>query len=154
MKEKWEIYKTTLEESKTMSKKEFLLIITVCVLGGMVIGMLFSPRKHTTIGAKIIKDVQSLGENNEFLQMSYDIANAHHERWDGTEYPNGLNGREIPLAAQIVSIVGSYCALTEERAYRGAFSKDEALNIMEEDVGIYFNPEIYKILKMIKRQLK
>ena len=58
------------------------------------------------------------------------------------------------MAAQIVSIVGSYCALTEARAYRGAFSKDEALNIMEEDVGIYFNPEIYKILKMIKRQLK
>lgn len=111
-------------------------------------------RKHTSIGAKIIKDVQSLGENNEFLQMSYDIANAHHERWNGTGYPSGLKGRDIPLSAQIVSIVSAYCALPEERAYRGAFSKDEALSIMEEDVDIYFNPDIYKILKMIKRQLK
>ena len=111
-------------------------------------------QKHTTIGAKIIKDVQSLGEKNEFLQMSYDIADAHHERWNGTGYPHGLKEKEIPLSAQIVSIVSSYCALTEERAYRSAFSKEEAISIMEEDVGIYFNPEIYKILKMIKRQLK
>lgn len=64
MKEKWEIYKTTLEESKTMSKKEFLLIITVCVLGGMVLGMLFSPRKHTTIGSNNGNNNGSNNQNN------------------------------------------------------------------------------------------
>lgn len=112
-------------------------------------------RKHTEIGARIIKDVQSVGEDNEFLQMSYDIANAHHEHWNGSGYPNGLREKEIPLSAQIVCIISEFCALTENRIYRGAaYSKEEAIAIMEEDVGVCYNPEIYKILKMIVRQMK
>lgn len=111
-------------------------------------------RTHSEIGARVIQNVQTVGENNEFLQMSYDIANAHHENWDGSGYPKGLKKDEIPLAAQIVSIVSDYCALTEKRTYRDAYSKEEAVDIMEEQSGTFYNPDMYKILKMIIRQMK
>ena len=64
MKEKWEIFKTTLTETKTMTKKEFLLIVAVCVLGGLVIGMLASPRKQITIGSNNGSNNQDNNNNN------------------------------------------------------------------------------------------
>ena len=110
-------------------------------------------RTHTTIGAKILKDIQSLGDYNDFIQMSIDIAGYHHENWDGSGYPSGISGDEIPLAAQIVAVVSVYCALTENRIYREMYGASEALQIMEQDSGIKFNPVIFEILKKIFRQL-
>ena len=111
-------------------------------------------RTHTTVGARILRDIRQAGDFNDFIQMSIEIANYHHENWDGTGYPEGKCGEEIPLSAQIVAIVSEYCALTEDRIYRAAFSKEEAFTIMEGDEGSKFNPDIYQILRKIYRQLQ
>jgi putative two-component system response regulator len=108
---------------------------------------------HTTIGAKILADIQASGDYNAFLEMSQQIANYHHENWDGSGYPEGLSGEEIPLAAQIVAIVSEYCALVEKRTYRGAYSHEDAFDEMKNDVGIKFNPDIFDIMCKISRQL-
>lgn len=110
-------------------------------------------RTHTVIGARILRDVGAAGNDNGFIRMAVEIANYHHESWDGSGYPEGKKGEAIPLSAQIVSVVSAYCALTEKRTYRGAFDQKEALAIMEEDGDKKFNPEIFWILKKIVRQL-
>ncbi|MCR5755358.1 MAG: response regulator [Acetatifactor sp.] len=108
---------------------------------------------HPTIGAKILRDIQISSGDNDFLQMSIEIVNYHHENWDGTGYPTGKEGNDIPLPAQIVAVVNSFCALTESRSYREAYTPDEAIAIMEEDCGVKFNPEIFSVLKKIHRQM-
>jgi putative two-component system response regulator len=108
---------------------------------------------HTTVGAKILSDIQATGDYNAFLDMSREIANFHHENWDGSGYPEGRRGDEIPLAAQIVYIVSEYCALVETRTYREAYSHEDAFEEMKKDVGIKFNPDIFEIMCKISRQL-
>ena len=81
-------------------------------------------KTHTTIGAQILADVRGDGDYNDFVDMSYNIALYHHEKWDGSGYPKGISGEEIPLPAQIVALVSIYCALTENRSFRKAFSKE------------------------------
>ncbi len=110
-------------------------------------------RTHTTTGARILSDIGGSGSDNKFISMATDIAHYHHENWDGSGYPIGKKGDDIPLAAQIVAVVGTYCALTERRTYREAFTQAEALEIMEKDSGKKFNPDIFWILKKIVRQL-
>lgn len=110
-------------------------------------------RTHTTIGAKILEDIRGKGDYNDFLQLSIDIARYHHENWDGSGYPCGKKGEEIPLAAQIVSVVSAYCAMTETRVYREQHHIEETLEIMEADAGTKFNPQIFQILQKIYRQL-
>ncbi len=110
-------------------------------------------RTHTTIGARILRDIGEAGNDNNFIHMAVDIANYHHENWDGSGYPEGKKEEEIPLAAQIVAVVSAYCALTENRTYREAYCQELALDIMEKDVGKKFNPDIFWILKRIVRQL-
>ena len=109
---------------------------------------------HPTIGAKILKDVEGLGDDNGFLHMASEIAHYHHENWDGSGYPEGVKGDEIPLSAQIVSAVSAYCALTEKRSYRDAFSREEAMQTMEQESGKKFNPDIFWVLKKIINQLQ
>lgn len=108
---------------------------------------------HTTIGAKILQDICDTGDYNDFLQMSIDIAHYHHENWDGSGYPCGKKGDEIPLSAQIVSVASAYCAITENRVYREPYEIEETLEMMGGAAGTKFNPDIYKILHKIYRQL-
>ncbi len=125
-----------------LQKKDSLLPEEVAVI-----------QTHTTIGAKILQDIRNTGDYNDFLQMSIDIAHYHHENWDGSGYPCGKKGDDIPLAAQILSVVSAYCAITEARAYRSSYKIDEAFKIMEADSGKKFNPDIFQILRKIYRQL-
>ncbi len=78
----------------------------------------------------------------DYLKPALDIPYCHHERWDGKGYPRGLKGAEIPLAAQVFSIVDVYDALTSDRPYRAAWSPDEALAYIREQAGTRFNPEL------------
>jgi len=109
---------------------------------------------HTTIGAQILEDIKGEDDYNDFVDVSHDIALYHHEKWDGTGYPTKKAGNDIPLPAQIVSLISAYCALTEKRSFRDAYSKEDALQIIEEAVGSEFNPDIYDICKKIARQLR
>lgn len=110
-------------------------------------------QRHTVIGSRILGDIEDNGDDNSFISMSKEIARFHHENWDGSGYPEGRMGNDIPLCAQIVSVAGAYCAITENRAYREAYSSEAALAMMEKDAGVKFNPEIFQILRKIYRQL-
>ncbi|MBI3172180.1 MAG: PAS domain S-box protein [Chloroflexi bacterium] len=85
-----------------------------------------------------------------FLQPAIDIPYCHHERWDGTGYPRGLRGKEIPLAARIFSVVDVWDALTTDRPYRAAWSRVRAREYILAESGCYFDPEIVqKFLKLL-----
>lgn len=111
-------------------------------------------QKHTAIGAQILEDISGDGDYNDFIDMSRDIALYHHEHWDGSGYPNGKAGNDIPLPAQVVALISEYCALTENRSYREAYTTSEALEMLEKYSGIEFNPDIFNICKKIARQLR
>lgn len=87
-------------------------------------------KTHTTAGARILK-----GSRSRYLQLAETIALTHHERWDGTGYPNGLKGDEIPLAGMIMNISDQYDALRSERPYKPGFSHDETFRIISEGDG-------------------
>ncbi len=79
-----------------------------------------------------------------FLRPALDIPYCHHEKWDGSGYPRGLKGEEIPLAARIFAIVDVWDALTSERPYRGSWPKERARAYIQEQAGIHFDPELVK----------
>lgn len=110
-------------------------------------------RTHTEVGARILRDIEDTGDYNGFISMSRDIALYHHENWDGTGYPAGISGNDIPLSAQVVAAAGAYCSMTENRTYREAYVKEETIHIMEADSGKKFNPDIFEVLKKIQRRL-
>ena len=106
-------------------------------------------RNHTNIGAKLLKDIHGSSDYNDFIRISMDIAHYHHENWDGSGYPEGLKGEEIPLAAQIVHIMSRFCALTG----REKQNREEALAVMRQEAGKIFDPDIFEICCRISRQL-
>lgn len=121
---------------------------------GLTVDEFGEVKEHTVIGAQLLMDLKPSKDYNDFMQMSIDMAYCHHENWDGSGYPRGLKGNEIPLCAQIVAIVSVYCSLTEKRPYRKLDTKEEALSDMERDVNVKFNPEIFTIFRKIARHLK
>jgi putative two-component system response regulator len=78
-----------------------------------------------------------------FLEMAEQIARSHHERWDGDGYVECLKGDQIPLAARIFTMADIYDALTTERAYKAAFTHEEAVEAMREDRGRRFDPDVF-----------
>ena len=80
-----------------------------------------------------------------YLRRALDIPYCHHEKWDGTGYPQGLKGEQIPLAARIFAIVDVWDALTSDRPYRQAWSKPDALKYIREQSGKYFDPQVVNI---------
>ena len=78
----------------------------------------------------------------DYLVPSLDIPYCHHEKWDGSGYPRGLKGEEIPLAARIFAVVDVFDALTSDRPYRKAWGKREALDYISEQTGKHFDPQI------------
>lgn len=108
--------------------------------------------RHADIGSKILKDIQTFGDYNDFLTASVEIARGHHERWDGTGYPDQKRGDEIPLSAQIAAVAGAYCEMTWPQA--GAAQAEQALRRLEEESGKKFHPDIVMILKRVYRQMR
>lgn len=99
-------------------------------------------KQHTVLGSEALeKAADNLGSNN-FLRVAQEIARAHHERWDGTGYPKGLSGEDIPLSARLMAIADVYDALISKRVYKDAFSHDKAKAILMEGRGTHFDPEI------------
>lgn len=97
-------------------------------------------KRHTEIGAKMLQ-----GSNIAALDMAADIAFCHHEKWDGSGYPRGLAGEEIPVTARITSIVDIYDALVHERVYKKAMSEKEAINMMTAMSGSQLDPELFAV---------
>ena len=111
-------------------------------------------RRHTLIGTKLLGDLNVANDYNDFMQISMDITHYHHENWDGSGYPEGKKGDDIPLAAQIVAMSSMFCALTENRSFRNSYSREEALDIMHKEAEQKFNPNIFNIFCKVARQLR
>lgn len=99
-------------------------------------------KKHTLIGGDTLRAADAEAGQHSFLAMGKDIAYYHHERWDGTGYPFGAGGREIPLAARIVALADVYDALCSKRPYKEPFSHEKAAAIIRAGRGKHFDPEI------------
>jgi PAS domain S-box-containing protein len=97
---------------------------------------------HTRFGGDAITAIQSQIEGRSFLNIGREIAYNHHEKWDGSGYPRGLHGADIPLAARIVAVADVYDALTTQRFYKEAFSHAKALQIISSLKGTHFDPEV------------
>jgi putative nucleotidyltransferase with HDIG domain len=78
----------------------------------------------------------------DFLRLAIDIPHCHHERWDGTGYPRGLNGEQIPLAARIFAVVDVWDALNSDRPYRKAWTEEKALDYITANAGKHFDPRV------------
>jgi len=94
-------------------------------------------RQHPLIGYEILRDSQS-----RFVQMGALIALRHHERWDGSGYPDGLAGTDIPLPARIIAVADVFDALTSERPYKRAWTADEAFDYLRASSGTLFDPSL------------
>jgi putative two-component system response regulator len=105
-------------------------------------------RQHTTIGATILKDSPS-----KVIQAAQIIALTHHERWDGTGYPNQLKGKAIPIEGRIVAIVDVLDALLSKRAYKDAFSVEKSLAIIKAGSGTHFDPDVVSAFFSVKDEI-
>ena len=102
-------------------------------------------RRHAEYAYELLKPI-------EYLRLSLDIPYCHHEKWDGSGYPRGLKGEEIPLNARIFALVDVWDALTSDRPYRKAWSNEQTLKYIKEQSGKHFDPRIStEFLKMIAR---
>lgn len=99
-------------------------------------------KTHTTIGAHTLDAALRKFPEIKFLQMARAIAASHHERWDGSGYPSGLAGEEIPLPGRIMAVADVYDALTSKRVYKSAFTHELAKSMIAKDSGLHFDPDI------------
>ncbi len=104
-------------------------------------------KTHTTLGKQAFDRIIQEAGGTDWLYLARDIAYCHHERWDGTGYPNGLKGEEIPFYARVLTIADVYDALTSRRSYKEAFSHERAVEIILEGKGTIFDPELVDLFK-------
>jgi HD-GYP domain-containing protein (c-di-GMP phosphodiesterase class II) len=100
--------------------------------------------QHAAAGAELLSSI-------EFPWDLLPIVRGHHERWDGSGYPDGLAGEEIPLSARIVCVADVFDALTTDRPYRRGFTRDEALMMMAAERGKTFDPELFVRFERLMR---
>jgi adenylate cyclase len=112
-------------------------------------------KQHTTIGHKALsqaEDISGLDKNNSFLRCASEIALAHHEKWDGSGYPNGIKGLDIPVSARLMALADVYDALRSKRHYKPAFPHDKVVAILEEGRGTHFDPDVVDAFLLIQDQ--
>lgn len=96
-------------------------------------------KTHTTIGGELLKGLYQKNSSS-FLKIAYELTIGHHEKWDGSGYPEGLAGEEIPLPARIMALADVYDALTSRRCYKDVFPSERAKSIIESESGKQFDP--------------
>ncbi len=99
-------------------------------------------KKHSFYGHKMLQKTMQKLPNKSFLRYSLEITHTHHEKWDGTGYPNGLKGKGIPLSGRLMAIADVYDALISKRCYKEAFSHEKAIEIINMGKGTQFDPDI------------
>lgn len=103
-------------------------------------------KTHTTQGRDAVLRAERLMNSTEtFLRFAKEIVYSHHEKWDGTGYPQGLAGETIPLSARLMAVADVYDALTSKRVYKEAMSHEQAVDIIVSDAGRHFDPDIVEI---------
>ncbi|MCL2208589.1 MAG: response regulator [Treponema sp.] len=111
-------------------------------------------KTHALEGERIIDKIISRTGEGEFLRNARLFAGTHHEHWDGTGYPRGLKGVEIPLQGRIMAIVDVYDALVSERPYKNAFTDEEAVQIIMEKAGSFYDPNITDVFYDVRDLFK
>lgn len=102
-------------------------------------------KTHTTLGKQAFEKIIRETGGTRWLYLAKDMAYCHHERWDGTGYPNGLKGDEIPVYARMLTIADVYDALTSRRTYKEAYSHQKAMDIIIEGKGSIFDPNLVEL---------
>lgn len=111
-------------------------------------------KTHTLIGARTLDSVHRGYPKNELVKMGIDIAQYHHEKWDGTGYPEGLSGQGIPLSARIMAFADVYDALRSRRPYKEPFSHEKACRIISKGLGSHFDPQIGNAFLKIEQEFE
>lgn len=109
-------------------------------------------KRHTDVGARAIQSMIEQAPEADFLVMAKNIAYGHHEWYDGSGYPDGMSGDDIPLSARIVAVADVYDALTNKRPYKVAFSHEKSLDIIREASGIHFDPAVVDVFLTLERR--
>jgi len=99
-------------------------------------------KRHTLLGGDALAEIESKIEGRSFLTLGKEIAYYHHEKWDGTGYPDGLKGENIPLSARMVAIADVYDALRTKRCYKEAFTHEKSREIIVDLKGSHFDPDV------------
>ncbi|MDA3851149.1 MAG: response regulator [Spirochaetaceae bacterium] len=109
---------------------------------------------HTIYGGDALDQAEKRLGGNSFLQVAREIAYYHHERWDGTGYPNGLSEEEIPLCGRIMAVADVYDALISKRCYKPPFSHAKAVELIVQGSGSQFDPNIIDVFKEVNDSMR
>ena len=109
-------------------------------------------KKHTVYGEDVIMEIENKTSEHEFLEYAKIFTATHHEKWDGSGYPRGLKGEEIPLLGRLMAIVDVYDALVAVRPYKAGFPHEEAVSIIADSSGIHFDPAIVDLFLSVSDQ--
>lgn len=113
-----------------------------------------SIKSHAAEGGRIIRDVMSGIEEKDYIDIAADVASCHHEKWDGTGYPLGLSGGDIPLCARIMAIADVFDALVSKRCYKSPMPLDDAFGIIEESAGTHFDPTLARLFLGLRKDIE
>ncbi len=111
-------------------------------------------KTHTTLGAQMLEKLNMYSSSPVLLKVAHEICRWHHERWDGSGYPDGLKGDEIPISAQVVSLADVYDALTSARVYKEAVGHDEAMRMILDGECGTFNPVLIECLVDVQERIR
>lgn len=111
-------------------------------------------KKHSAEGAKIVSQVLSNVDDVEFVQIAVNVAHYHHEKWNGCGYPEGLKENEIPIEARIMAFADVFDALVSKRCYKDSFSFEKAFEIIKNDLGNHFDPELGPVFLQCRSKLE
>lgn len=106
-------------------------------------------RKHPSIGAEILGE-----EDSALMRLAHQVALTHHEKWDGSGYPTGISGENIPQAGRIVAIADVFDALTCVRPYKKAWTTEDAINLLQAEAGKHFDPQLVSLFVSILPQVE
>ena len=109
-------------------------------------------KHHAAEGARVIHGILEHTDDESFKEVAENVAHYHHERWDGSGYPEKLAGEQIPIEARIMAVADVYDALVSDRVYKKAIPPEEAFAIIVKDAGTHFDPEIVEALMNIKEE--
>lgn len=111
-------------------------------------------KTHSTEGAKIIDRTMTKIEDPLYVGIARAMALCHHEKWDGSGYPKGLSGNDIPVCARIMAVADVFDALCSKRSYKDPYTIEEAFKIMNESKGSHFEPALVDILNQLKPEME
>ena len=109
-------------------------------------------KKHASAGGEVVNTILKDIADDEYIQFATDIATCHHERWDGSGYPNGLMKENIPLSARIMAIADVFDALVTKRCYKDAVPVEKAFEIIKEESGSHFDPKLVEVFLLHKEK--